>query len=239
MSSESVAPVQLPLGSKSLKSAQQTMATWLSPQATTPPESPHLKQGSGNKRVQVNSPDPSSSVHISRGSWGPKPSDLAGDVISMSNEGINSPPWTTLLSKSVHLSMPHRPTQLSYAQMLASPGQQHKGGSSADKTRMKFLLSEPPPAKVVNPYDCPSRHQATFNDDANETQMFSSADENPWDGYDSSLDDESASEEESTSKDKAGAHTGEKAKDAAWSRVHASFIARILMLMNNNCVLML
>ena len=43
VSSKSVAPVQLPPGSKSLKSAQQTMATWLSPQATMPPESPHLK----------------------------------------------------------------------------------------------------------------------------------------------------------------------------------------------------
>jgi hypothetical protein len=53
--------------------------------------------------------------------------------------------------------------------------------------------------------------------------MFSSADENPWDGYNSALDDESASEEESTSEDEAGAHTGEKAKDAAQSRVHASF----------------
>jgi hypothetical protein len=51
VSSKLVAPVQLLLGSKSLKSAQQTMATWLSPQATTPPESPHLKRGSGNKRV--------------------------------------------------------------------------------------------------------------------------------------------------------------------------------------------
>ena len=91
VSSESVAPVQLPLGSKSLKYAQQTMATWLSPQATTPPESPHLKRGSENKRVQVNSPDPLSSVHISRGSRGSKPSDLAGNVISMSDEGINSP----------------------------------------------------------------------------------------------------------------------------------------------------
>jgi hypothetical protein len=40
MSSELVALVQLPPGWKSLKSAQQTMATWLSPQATTPPESP-------------------------------------------------------------------------------------------------------------------------------------------------------------------------------------------------------
>ena len=67
VSSELVAPVQLLPGSKSLKSAQQTMATWLSPQATTPPESPHLKQGSGNKRVQVGSPDPSLSVLIS---WG-------------------------------------------------------------------------------------------------------------------------------------------------------------------------
>ena len=53
--------------------------------------------------------------------------------------------------------------------------------------------------------------------------MFSSADENPWDGYDSALDDESALEEESTSEDEAGARTGEKAKDAAWSRVRASF----------------
>jgi hypothetical protein len=53
--------------------------------------------------------------------------------------------------------------------------------------------------------------------------MSSSADENPWDGYDSTLDDETASEEEYTSKDKAGACTGEKAKDAARSRVHASF----------------
>ena len=114
-------PLQLLTGLESLKSAQQTMATWLSPQATTPPESPHLKQDSGNKRVRVNSPDPLLSVHISQGSWGSKPSDLVGDDISMSNEGINSPPWTTLLSKSVHLSMPHRPTQLSYAQMLASP----------------------------------------------------------------------------------------------------------------------
>ena len=52
VSSKPVAPVQLPLGSKSLKSAQQTMAAWLSPQGTTPPESPHLKRGSGNKRVQ-------------------------------------------------------------------------------------------------------------------------------------------------------------------------------------------
>ena len=64
VSSDSVAPVQIPLGSKSIKSAQQTMATWLLPQTTTPPGSPHLKQGSGNKRVQVNSPDPSSSVHM-------------------------------------------------------------------------------------------------------------------------------------------------------------------------------
>ena len=40
MSSKSVALVQLPTGLKSLKSAQQTMATWLLPQATTPPDSP-------------------------------------------------------------------------------------------------------------------------------------------------------------------------------------------------------
>ena len=51
--------------------------------------------------------------------------------------------------------------------------------------------------KVANPYDCPSCRQATFNDDANETLMFSSADENPWDGYNSALDDELALEEES------------------------------------------
>jgi hypothetical protein len=92
VSSELVAPVQLPPGSKSLKSAPQTMATWLSPQATTPPESPHLKRGSGNKMVQFNSPDPSLSILISRGSLGSKPLDLVGDVISMSDEGINSPP---------------------------------------------------------------------------------------------------------------------------------------------------
>ena len=96
---------------------------------------------------------------------------------------------------------------------------------------------EPPPAKVVNPYYYPSRRRATFNDDANETRMFSSADENPWDGYDSALDDESALEEESTSEDEAGARTGEKAKDVAWSRVRASFIVQISMLMNNNCAL--
>ncbi len=146
VSSESVAPVQLPSGSKSLRSAQQTMATWLSPQDTTPPESPHLKRGSGNKRVQVSSPDPSLSVHILRGSRGSKPSDSAGDVILTSDEGINSPPRTISSSKlgqplaarlftavppppSVPANMsltnaasPHRPTQLSYAQALASPG---------------------------------------------------------------------------------------------------------------------
>ena len=108
----------------------------------------HLRNplGSGNKRVQVNSPDPSLSVHISRGSRGPKPSDLAGDAISMSDEVINSPPPTTPPSKlgqplaarlskavppppSVPANMPlksaaspHRPMQLSYAQALASPG---------------------------------------------------------------------------------------------------------------------
>jgi hypothetical protein len=53
--------------------------------------------------------------------------------------------------------------------------------------------------------------------------MFSSADENPWDGYDSALDDESASEEDPTFEDKAGASTGEKAKDIARSLVRASF----------------
>ncbi len=53
--------------------------------------------------------------------------------------------------------------------------------------------------------------------------MFSSADENPWDGYDSALDDELALEEESTSEDEAGARIGEKAKDAALYRVRASF----------------
>jgi hypothetical protein len=79
-------------------------------------------------------------------------------------------------------------------------------------------LSEPPSAKVANPYNCPSRRRGTFKDDVNETQMFSSADENPWDGYDSALDDESALEEEYTSEDKAGACTGEKAKDAAQSQ---------------------
>ena len=144
--SELVPPVQLPPGSKSLKSAQQTMATWLSPQATTPLESPHLKRGSGNKRVQVSSPDLLSSVHISRGSWGSKPSNSVGDAISMGDEGINSPPWTTSSSKSgqplaarlstavppppsvpanmspMNAASPHRPTQLSCAQALASPG---------------------------------------------------------------------------------------------------------------------
>ena len=85
------------------------------------------------------------------------------------------------------------------------------------------MLSEAPLAKVVNPYDCPSRRRATFNDDANETRTFSGADENPWDGYDSALDDESASEEDPTSEDEAGAHTGEKAKDVSWSLVRASF----------------
>jgi hypothetical protein len=53
--------------------------------------------------------------------------------------------------------------------------------------------------------------------------MFSSADENPWDGYGSALDDKLASEEEPTSEDEAGACTGEKAKDVARSRVRASF----------------
>ena len=118
---------------------------------------------------------------------------------------------------------PHQPTQLSYAQGLASPRRRHKGGSFANKTRTKFSSLERLPAKVANPYDCPSRRRATFNDDANETRIFSSADENPWDRYDSALDDKSASEEESTSEYEAGACTGEKVKDAAWSHVRTSF----------------
>ena len=125
--------------------------------------------------MQVSSPDPSLSVLILRGSRGSKPSDLAGDVISMRDEGINSLPWTTLSSKSgqplaarlstavppppsvpanmslTNSASPHCPTQLSYAQALASLGRQHKGGSSADETQMKLLLSEAPLAKVANP----------------------------------------------------------------------------------------
>jgi hypothetical protein len=77
--------------------------------------------------------------------------------------------------------------------------------------------------KVANPYDCPSRRRATFNKDANETRTFSGADENPWDGYDSAMDDELASEEDPTSEDETGARTGETAKDIAWSLVCASF----------------
>ena len=53
--------------------------------------------------------------------------------------------------------------------------------------------------------------------------MFSGAEENPLDGYDSALDDKSASEEKSTFEDKVGACTGEKAKDAARTCVRASF----------------
>ena len=68
---------------------------------------------------------------------------------------------------------------------------------------------------VANPYNCPPCRRATFNEDANESRMFSSADENPWDGYDSALDDESALEEDPTSKDEAVASTGEKAKGVA------------------------
>ena len=189
--------------------------------------------------MQVSSPDPSSPILISRGSQGSKPSDSAGDVISMSDEGINSPPRTTSSSKSgqplaarlstavppppsvpanmslTNAASPHRPMQLSYAQALASPGRQHKGGSSANETRTKLSSSEAPLAKVANPYDCPSRRRVTFNDDANETRTFSGADENPWDGYDSALDDESALEEDPTSEDEAGARTGEKAKNVA------------------------
>jgi hypothetical protein len=118
---------------------------------------------------------------------------------------------------------PHCPTQLSYAQALASPGRQHKEGSSTDETRTKLSLSEAPLAKVANLYNCPSCRRATFSDDANETQTFSGADENPWDGYNFALDDESASEEDPTSKDEAGARTGEKAKDVARSLIGASF----------------
>jgi hypothetical protein len=84
-------------------------------------------------------------------------------------------------------------------------------------------LSEAPLAKVANLYNCPSCRRATFSDDANETQTFSGADENPWDGYNFALDDESASEEDPTSKDEAGARTGEKAKDVARSLIGASF----------------
>ena len=39
----------------------------------------------------------------------------------------------------------------------------------------------------------------------------------------SALDEKLASEEDPTSEDEVGARTGEKAKDAAWSRVRASF----------------
>ena len=63
---------------------------------------------------------------------------------------------------------------------------------------------------MANPYDRPSCSRETFSDDANETRMFSSTDENPWDRYDSTLDDESASEEEYASRDEAVARTGEK-----------------------------
>jgi hypothetical protein len=87
VSSKLVPPVQFPPGLKSLKSAQQTMATWLSPQATTPPESPHLKRGSGNKRVQVNSPDPSS-----------YPAGISG-FQALGLGGQFPPPWTTSSSK--------------------------------------------------------------------------------------------------------------------------------------------
>ena len=80
---------------------------------------------------------------------------------------VPPPPSVTANMSLKSAASPHRPTQLSYAQALASPGRRHKGGSSANKTRMKFLSSEPPPAKVVNPYGCPSRRQAPFNDDAN------------------------------------------------------------------------
>ena len=69
----------------------------------------------------------------------------------------------------------------------------------------------------------PFRRRATFNDDANETRMFSSADKNPWDGYDSALDDESALEEDPASEDEAGVRTGEKTKDIDWSLVGVSF----------------
>ena len=72
---------------------------------------------------------------------------------------------------------------------------------------------------MANPYNRPSRSQATFNDDANETWMFSSADENPWDGYDSALDDKLALEEESISEDEAGV-----LEESARSKTRPAFV---------------